>query len=26
VLKAPIYTTDKSWKGLNLGVRIHVMR
>jgi PIN domain nuclease of toxin-antitoxin system len=26
VLKAPIYTTDKSWKGLNLGIHIHVIR
>lgn len=26
VLKAPIYTADKSWKGLKLGVRIHVIR
>jgi PIN domain nuclease of toxin-antitoxin system len=25
-LKAPIYTADKSWKSLKLGVRIHVIR
>jgi len=25
-LKAPIYTADRSWKGLNLGIRIHVIR
>jgi len=25
-LEAPIYTADKSWKKLNLGVRIHVIR
>jgi PIN domain nuclease of toxin-antitoxin system len=25
-LKAPVYTTDKSWKNLNVGVRIHVIR
>lgn len=25
-LKAPAYTTDKSWKSLKLGVRIHVIR
>jgi ribonuclease VapC len=25
-LNAPIYTADKSWKGLKLGVRIHVIR
>ncbi len=25
-LKAPVYTTDKSWKNLKLGVRIHVIR
>jgi ribonuclease VapC len=25
-LKAPIYTADKSWKNLKLGVRIHVIR
>jgi ribonuclease VapC len=25
-LKAPVYTTDRSWKNLNVGVRIHVIR
>lgn len=25
-LKAPIYTADRSWKKLKLGVRIHVIR
>jgi len=25
-LKAPVYTTDKAWKNLKLGVRIHVIR
>ncbi|HWZ84361.1 MAG TPA: type II toxin-antitoxin system VapC family toxin [Terriglobales bacterium] len=25
-LNAPIYTADRSWKGLKLGVRIHVIR
>jgi|HubBroStandDraft_1064217.scaffolds.fasta_scaffold00507_20 ribonuclease VapC len=25
-LKAPVYTADKSWKKLKLGVRIHVIR
>jgi ribonuclease VapC len=25
-LKAPIYTADRSWKNLKLGVRIHVIR
>ena len=25
-LKVPVYTTDKSWKNLKLGVRIHVIR
>jgi len=25
-LKAPVYTTDRAWKALKLGVRIHVMR
>ena len=25
-LKAPIYTADKSWKGLKLNLRIHVIR
>ncbi len=26
VLKAPVYTADKSWKSLKLGLRIHVIR
>ena len=26
VLKAPVFTADKSWKNLKLGVRIHVIR
>jgi ribonuclease VapC len=26
VLKAPIYTADKTWRSLKLGVRIHVIR
>ena len=26
VLKAPVYTTDRSWKNLRIGVRIHVIR
>ena len=26
VLKAPVYTADRSWKGLKLGLRIHVIR
>ena len=26
VLKAPIYTTDKTWRNLKLGVRIHLIR
>lgn len=26
VLKAPVYTTDRSWRSLKLGVRIHVIR
>jgi len=26
VLKAPVYTTDRSWKNLKIGVRIHVIR
>lgn len=26
VLRAPVYTTDRSWKNLKLGVRIHVIR
>jgi PIN domain nuclease of toxin-antitoxin system len=25
-LNAPVYTTDRSWKKLKLGVRIHVIR
>lgn len=25
-LKAPVYTTDKSWKNLKLGIRVHVIR
>ena len=25
-LKAPVYTADKSWKSLKLGIRIHVIR
>ena len=25
-LNAPVYTTDKSWKNLKLGIRIHVIR
>jgi ribonuclease VapC len=25
-LKAPVYTTDRSWKSLKLGIRIHVIR
>jgi ribonuclease VapC len=25
-LKAPIYTADRAWKGLRLGVSIHVIR
>jgi ribonuclease VapC len=25
-LHAPVYTTDKSWKTLEIGVRIHVIR
>ena len=25
-LKAPVYTADKSWKSLKLGVRIHIIR
>lgn len=25
-LKAPVYTADRSWKNLNLGIRIHVIR
>ncbi len=26
VLKAPVYTADKPWKNLKVGVRIHVIR
>jgi PIN domain nuclease of toxin-antitoxin system len=26
VLSAPIYTADRSWKNLKLGVRVHVIR
>lgn len=26
VLKLPVYTADKSWKNLKVGVRIHVIR
>ena len=25
-LKAPVYTADRAWKNLKLGVRIHVLR
>jgi len=25
-LKAPVYTTDRDWKNLKLGIRIHVIR
>lgn len=25
-LRAPVYTADRSWKKLNLGIRIHVIR
>jgi ribonuclease VapC len=25
-LKAPVYTADRSWKSLKMGVRIHVIR
>ncbi|HET7215469.1 MAG TPA: type II toxin-antitoxin system VapC family toxin [Terriglobia bacterium] len=25
-LKAPVYTADKSWRNLKLGIRIHVIR
>jgi ribonuclease VapC len=25
-LKAPVYTTDRMWKNLKLGIRIHVIR
>jgi PIN domain nuclease of toxin-antitoxin system len=26
VLKAPVYTADRSWKNLKIGIRIHVIR
>ena len=26
LLKAPVYTTDRAWKGLKLGVRVHAIR
>ena len=26
VLQAPVYTTDRVWKNLKLGIRIHVIR
>jgi ribonuclease VapC len=26
VLKAPVYTADRAWKGLKLGVHIHIIR
>ena len=26
LLKAPVYTTDQTWKNLKLGVKIHVVR
>jgi len=26
VLKAPVYTADKSWKNLHIGVKIHLIR
>ncbi len=25
-LKAPVYTADKSWRSLKVGVRIHIIR
>jgi PIN domain nuclease of toxin-antitoxin system len=25
-LKAPVYTTDRDWKDLKLGIRVHVIR
>jgi len=25
-LRAPVYTADKSWKNLKLGIRIHIIR
>ena len=26
MLKAPVYTTDRDWKNLKLGIRIHALR
>jgi ribonuclease VapC len=26
VLKVPVYTAERAWKGLKLGIRIHVIR
>jgi PIN domain nuclease of toxin-antitoxin system len=26
VMKAPVYTADRSWKNLKIGIRIHVIR
>lgn len=26
VLKAPVYTTERAWKKLKLGIRVHVIR
>lgn len=26
VLKAPVYTSERAWKNLDLGVRVHVIR
>ncbi|HEV2962417.1 MAG TPA: type II toxin-antitoxin system VapC family toxin [Candidatus Angelobacter sp.] len=26
ILKAPVYTSDKTWKNLKLGIQIHVIR
>jgi len=26
ILRAPVYTADKSWKNLKLGIQIHVIR
>jgi len=25
-LRAPVYTADRAWKNLKLGIRIHVIR
>lgn len=25
-VKAPVYTTDRAWKNLKLGIRIHILR